>query len=112
MAKVVRADFGAKKSKQQPTRDPDKPIPGYVLRLELPFSDPLSLGERAVPGSVAAPRPAPAGPAGGLLEPLIHGRPPPSSSTTGKNNQDPHQLSARNACFPGRCCFFDAVPQS
>lgn len=52
MAKILKGEFGKTRAVRQGTAETEKAIPGYQLKLALPFSDPLIWRRIQVPGQM------------------------------------------------------------
>ncbi len=52
MAKILKGDFGKTKVAPRQAKQADKTIPGYQLKLAIPFSDPLIWRRIRVPGQM------------------------------------------------------------
>ena len=52
MAKILKGEFGKAKSARQESVQSDKAVPGYQLKLAIPFSDPLIWRRVRVPGQM------------------------------------------------------------
>ena len=52
MAKILKGDFGKAKPARKGTEQAEKTIPGYQLKLAIPFSDPLIWRRIQVPGQM------------------------------------------------------------
>ena len=52
MAKILKAEFGKAKAVRQGSGETEKTIPGYQLKLAIPFSDPLIWRRIQVPGQL------------------------------------------------------------
>ena len=53
MAKILKGEFGKTRAVRQGTAETEKTIPGYQLKLALPFSDPLIWRRIQVPGQMS-----------------------------------------------------------